>query len=684
MKRQSASRTRDARVRCRMRSGFPLSANLCVLTLCLSSHVRAAPGYSLDWNAVAGGGGVSTAGRYMLVDILGQPDAGAATKGTLQWEAGFLPGLNLQPAGNVTNWVFYEDTLLENTLTGSDLDGDRLTFALDNQPTHGKIKLLEDGTFTFTPKINYNGDDSFTFKVYDGEFDSPSATVTLTINPVNDPPVIDCPLPWQTVQYSDLITNVTVTANDVDSPGSSLTVTTAWQKDGDTLPGLPDGLALDLTSTNTDSTTWTLSGWAQVAPGEYLILVTVTDDQAGAVSTEVTVKVTPEDARANYTGALFSSTASASSGDAIVTLSATIQDITAVAGDPVWDSSAGDIRNATVTFVNRDNSTTIVTNVPVGLVSLSDPTTGTATCNWRVDIGNYDSQSFTVGIVINGWYTRDASEDDTVVTVSKPLASDFITGGGYLVLWRSAGLYAGSPGTKANFGFNVKYNKSGKNLQGHLNLIVRSAGRVYQAKGNVMSSLSIGGNQATFNGKASITDITDPLNPISIDGNATLQLVMTDEGDAGTTDTIAITVWNKNGGLWFASNWNSTNTEEQTLASGNLVVHSARKQNLTALPALASIRDERLLLTIERLPDPPAVPAQYPFLLRFPVVPRTDYAIERSADLATWTHLTTVMSFTDAVEYFDKIDFAADCQFYRVRAAGHNSGSFPTLNLSEP
>jgi len=51
---------------------------------------------------------------------------------------------------------------------------------------------------------------------------------------------------------------------------------------------------------------------------------------------------------------------------------------------------------------------------------------------------------------------------------------------------------------------------------------------------------------------------------------------MTDEGDPGTTDAIAITVWNKKGGLWFASLWNGTSTEEQTLAGGNLVVRSAR------------------------------------------------------------------------------------------------------------
>lgn len=660
------------------------SVILCVMALSRSSHVSAATSYSLDWDGFAGGGGVSAADRYTLVEVVGQADAGTATNEALRWEAGFLSGLNLQPAGNVTICVFDEDTLLEGTLTGSDWDGDRLTFTVDNRPAHGEIKLSVDGTFTFTPRMNYNGADSFTFKVNDGEFDSPSATVLLTINPVNDLPVVVCSLAEQTVQYSDAITDVTVTATDVDSPGSALATVTTWKKDGGSFTaGLPNGLTLALTTTTDEGRTWTLSGSARVAPGKYQIRVTVTDDQDGISTTNVTLTVTPEAARANYTGALFASTTSPSSGAAVVTLSATIRDITAVPDDPAYDPSAGDICNATVTFINLDNNTILAKDVPVGLVSLSDPTTGTATYNWRVDIGAADSMSFTIGIVVNGWYTRDVSEDDTIVTVSRPLASDFITGGGYLLLERSAGLCAGDPGSKANFGFNVKFNKSGKNLQGNINVIVRRAGRVYQAKGNVMSSLSVVGNRATFNGKASIMDITDRLNPISIDGNATLQVVMTDEGDPGTSDSIAITVWNKKGGLWFASNWNGTATTEQTLAGGNLVIRAGGTSSLAGFAEL-EIKDEPFLLMIERLTNPPLVDTPYPFMLRFPVTPNTDYAIERSFDLTTWSHLTTVMSFTDQVEYFDEADSAAGCQFYRVRTAGHNPAHFPTLNPKEP
>ncbi len=263
-----------------------------------------------------------------------------------------------------------------------------------------------------------------------------------------------------------------------------------------------------------------------------------------------------------------------------------------MAGDPAYDAYAGDIRNATATFVlwNSTNTAyTVIASAPIGLVSSTDTKTGTATYNWGVDIGSQNSQTYNVGIVVGGYYLRNSPDDQMLVTVSKPLNS-FITGGGYLNLTSSSGLKAGDAGSKNNFGFNVKFNSSGTNLQGNINIIVRrtelSDGiqHVYQIKGNSMTSLSTPPNMpgvATFNGKASIQDITNPLYVISVDGNATLQVNMTDNGDPGswiTPDTIGITVWNKSGGMWFSSNWNGTSTIPQPLGNGygmgNVVVHS--------------------------------------------------------------------------------------------------------------
>jgi hypothetical protein len=324
----------------------------------------------------------------------------------------------------------------------------------------------------------------------------------------------------------------------------------------------------------------------QMVPGSHTVTAVFNNINPNftVVNPTNTLTIAAENARATYTGALFVGTACATCNTATVTLSATIRDITAVAGDPAYDPYAGDIRNAKVTFINRDNNTVIASNLPVGLVG-TDTQTGTATYNWSVNLGTQNSQSYTVGIIVTNYYTRNSSADNTVVTVSEPLTTNFITGGGYLVLQSPAGLVGGLIGSNSNFGFNVKYNSGGTNLQGSINAIVRSntcvqglncsnpAPYVYQVKGNSMTSLSVQTNHATFNGKASIRDITNPLSPISIDGNGTLQVVMTDNGEPGTNDTAAITVWNKSGGLWFSSNWNGTTTTQKTLAGGDLVVH---------------------------------------------------------------------------------------------------------------
>jgi hypothetical protein len=57
-----------------------------------------------------------------------------------------------------------------------------------------------------------------------------------------------------------------------------------------------------------------------------------------------------------------------------------------------------------------------------------------------------------------------------------------------------------------------------------------------------------------------------------VDGNATLQVEMTDRGEGGEEDSIGITLWDKDGGMWFSSRWDGTRTIEQGLGGGNVVV----------------------------------------------------------------------------------------------------------------
>jgi hypothetical protein len=308
--------------------------------------------------------------------------------------------------------------------------------------------------------------------------------------------------------------------------------------------------------------------------------------------------ITPEDARAYYTGTLFGATGSGST--TTITLSATVRDITAETTAAATDPFAGDISHAKVTFIDRSTNTVIAT-VPVGLVNNQDAKVGTATYNWPVDIGADNAKDFTIGVVVSGYYRRNASQDNTIVTVSRSL-KEFVSGGGYLQLTHSAGQKAGDAGSKNNFGFNVKFNRSAKNLQGNFNTIFRRTEadgvHVYQVKGNVLNTLwalpSIGAlpAKASFSGKASIQDITNLLAPVPVDGNATFKVEMTDRSDAGTGDAIAITIWNKSGGLWFASDWNGFRTDEQVLAGGNIKINNGASLLETIIPVIGGIIDE--------------------------------------------------------------------------------------------
>ncbi|MCK9593467.1 MAG: Ig-like domain-containing protein, partial [Methanoregula sp.] len=69
-------------------------------------------------------------------------------------------------------------------------DGSTLTAIKVSDPSHGTLDTFNaDGSFTYTPAANYNGDDSFTYKANDGLLDSIAATVSITVTAVNDVPV---------------------------------------------------------------------------------------------------------------------------------------------------------------------------------------------------------------------------------------------------------------------------------------------------------------------------------------------------------------------------------------------------------------------------------------------------------------------------------------------------------------
>lgn len=84
----------------------------------------------------------------------------------------------------------------DNTLTvaapgvlGNDTGINPLSAILVSNVSNGTLTLNSDGSFTYVPNANFNGSDVFTYKANDGVMDSNVATVTITVNAVNDTPV---------------------------------------------------------------------------------------------------------------------------------------------------------------------------------------------------------------------------------------------------------------------------------------------------------------------------------------------------------------------------------------------------------------------------------------------------------------------------------------------------------------
>ena len=83
----------------------------------------------------------------------------------------------------------YKNLSNDSTLKARDPEGLALTFTITRQPRRGEVTIREDGTFTYTPKKNKVGTDSFTYTATDPAGNvSREATVTVQILKPTDAP----------------------------------------------------------------------------------------------------------------------------------------------------------------------------------------------------------------------------------------------------------------------------------------------------------------------------------------------------------------------------------------------------------------------------------------------------------------------------------------------------------------
>jgi hypothetical protein len=100
---------------------------------------------------------------------------------------------------------------------------------LDAYPGTGSLALNPDGSFVYTPALNFTGPDTFTYKASDGGLESAVATATITVAAVaNNPPVADdqsITTGQQTLGGNDETVQITLTGSDPDGNFIFFTVT---------------------------------------------------------------------------------------------------------------------------------------------------------------------------------------------------------------------------------------------------------------------------------------------------------------------------------------------------------------------------------------------------------------------------------------------------------------------------
>jgi ELWxxDGT repeat protein len=94
-----------------------------------------------------------------------------------------FPAFNRPPSGAAASFTTTAPAAVSGTLTGTDPDGDRLTFSIVTNGALGSAVITNaaTGAFTYTPNPGGGGPDTFTYKVNDGIADSAIAAVSVTI-----------------------------------------------------------------------------------------------------------------------------------------------------------------------------------------------------------------------------------------------------------------------------------------------------------------------------------------------------------------------------------------------------------------------------------------------------------------------------------------------------------------------
>lgn len=334
-----------------------------------------------------------------------------------------------------------EDTtaIIDVLANDTDVDGDVLTISSAAVSTGGGNVVVNAGKLEYTPAANVNGDGTLSYVVSDGAL-TDTATVTMTINPVNDAPVAVADSATAT---EDTTVVVDVLANDIDVDGDALSINSAAVQSGHGSVVINAG-ALEYTpaadNTANTSLSYVVSDGALTDTGEVAIAIDAVNDAPVAVDDSATTAedtVVVVDVLANDTDVdgdtLTIGSATIVSGGGSVAVNNGLVEYT-----PTANSAAG----ATLSYVVSDGTLTDTGNVSITVTAVNDA---------PITVADSSTTAEDTAVVIDVLANDSDPEGDTLTLASATVES----GAGGVVV--NNGLLEYTPATDDTAGATLSY-----------------------------------------------------------------------------------------------------------------------------------------------------------------------------------------------------------------------------------
>ncbi|EGR0434574.1 tandem-95 repeat protein, partial [Vibrio parahaemolyticus] len=264
----------------------------------------------------------------------------------------------------------------------TDVDGDKLSIESVSVPKEQGTVEVVDGKLVFTPAENFNGDAEITYTVTDGAL-TDQATVKVTVNAVNDTPVVESNIADQTLaeDFTPYTIDLNTAFSDVDNVDGELTFSVSGNSNIQV--AIVNGIA-----TITPTADWN---------GSETLTFTATDPSGESVSQPVNFTVAPV-------------------ADIVADKATVVEDTSTVIKVLGNDTFEGDGKVVSLDTNNGPANGTVSVN-PDGSVTYTpnDNYQGTDSFTYIVTSGGV-SESTTVSVDVTPVNDAPVAKDDTAIT----------------------------------------------------------------------------------------------------------------------------------------------------------------------------------------------------------------------------------------------------------------------------